>query len=73
MNLVYYILGISTMAFNLNDFNFNQSIVYSQGRAINTWTNIINHANLGIKVMHECNAHNFHLDLVVVKLSSTNG
>jgi photosystem II P680 reaction center D1 protein len=51
------------MAFILNDFNFNQSIVYSQGRAINTWTNIINCANLGIKVMHECNAHNFPLDL----------
>jgi photosystem II P680 reaction center D1 protein len=25
-------LGISTMAFNLNGFNFNQSIVDSQGR-----------------------------------------
>jgi photosystem II P680 reaction center D1 protein len=28
-------LGISTMAFNLNGFNFNQSIVDSQGRVIN--------------------------------------
>jgi photosystem II P680 reaction center D1 protein len=27
-------LGISTMAFNLNGFNFNQSIVDSQGRVI---------------------------------------
>uniref|UniRef100_A0A452XHC3 Photosystem II protein D1 n=1 Tax=Aegilops tauschii subsp. strangulata TaxID=200361 RepID=A0A452XHC3_AEGTS len=26
-------LGISTMAFNLNGFNFNQSVVDSQGRA----------------------------------------
>jgi photosystem II P680 reaction center D1 protein len=27
-------LGISTMAFNLNGFNFNQSIVDSQGRVL---------------------------------------
>ena len=30
-------LGVSTMAFNLNGFNFNQSIVESQGKVINTW------------------------------------
>ncbi|KNA25932.1 hypothetical protein SOVF_002100, partial [Spinacia oleracea] len=30
-------LGISTIAFNLNGFNFNQSVVDSQGRVINTW------------------------------------
>jgi photosystem II P680 reaction center D1 protein len=35
-------LGISTMAFNLNGFNFNQSIVDSQGRVINTWADILN-------------------------------
>ncbi|PHT59520.1 Photosystem II protein D1 [Capsicum baccatum] len=29
-------LGISTMDFNLNGFNFNQSVVDSQGRVINT-------------------------------------
>ncbi|PHT59621.1 Photosystem II protein D1 [Capsicum baccatum] len=29
-------LGISTMAFNLNGFNFNQSAIDSQGRVINT-------------------------------------
>ncbi|MFQ6629670.1 hypothetical protein Gotur_008240 [Gossypium turneri] len=29
-------LGISTMAFNLNGFNFNQSVFDSQGRVINT-------------------------------------
>ena len=29
-------LGVSTMAFNLNGFNFNQSVVDCQGRAINT-------------------------------------
>jgi photosystem II P680 reaction center D1 protein len=56
-------LGISTMAFNLNGFNFNESIVDSQGRVINTWADIINRADLGMEVMHERNAHNFPLDL----------
>merc|ERR1719232_188615 len=56
-------MGISTMAFNLNGFNFNQSVVDSQGRVINTWADIINRADLGIEVMHERNAHNFPLDL----------
>jgi photosystem II P680 reaction center D1 protein len=56
-------LGVSTMAFNLNGFNFNQSVVDSQGRVINTWADILNRANLGIEVMHERNAHNFPLDL----------
>ena len=51
------------MAFNFNGFNFNQSVVDSQGRVINTWADIINRANLGIEVMHERNAHNFPLDL----------
>ncbi|CAN6458794.1 unnamed protein product [Victoria cruziana] len=66
-------LGISTMTFNLNGFNFNQSVVDSQGRVINTWADIINRANLGMEVMHERNAHNFPLDLAVVEASSTNG
>ena len=44
-------LGVSTMAFNLNGFNFNQSVVDSQGRVINTWADIINRANLGMEVM----------------------
>ena len=56
-------LGVSTMAFNLNGFNFNQSILDSQGRVINTWADILNRANLGFEVMHERNAHNFPLDL----------
>ena len=56
-------MGISTMAFNLNRSNFNQSVVDSQGRVINTWADIINRADLGIEVMHERNAHNFPLDL----------
>ncbi|MEO1340243.1 MAG: photosystem II q(b) protein, partial [Cyanobacteria bacterium J06635_13] len=53
----------STMAFNLNGFNFNQSVMDSQGRVVNTWADILNRANLGFEVMHERNAHNFPLDL----------
>ena len=56
-------LGISTMAFNLNGFNFNQSVVASNGRVVNTWADVLNRANLGFEVMHERNAHNFPLDL----------
>jgi photosystem II P680 reaction center D1 protein len=56
-------LGISTMAFNLNGFNFNQSILDSNGRTINTWADIINRANLRLEVVHERNAHSFPLDL----------
>ena len=51
------------MAFNLNGFHFNQSVVDSQGRVINTWADIINRADLDMEVMHERNAHNFPLDL----------
>ena len=56
-------LGVSTMAFNLNGFNFNQSIIDSQGKVINTWADILNRQGLGMEVMHERNAHNFPLDL----------
>ncbi|XWK88055.1 MAG: photosystem II q(b) protein [Phormidium sp.] len=59
-------LGISSMAFNLNGFNFNQSVLDAEGRGINTWADIINRASLGIEVMHERNAHNFPLDLAAV-------
>nr|KJB15227.1 hypothetical protein B456_002G165800 [Gossypium raimondii] len=69
----FTVLGISTMAFNLNGFNFNQSIVDSQSRVINTWADIINCANLGMEVMHERNAHNFPLDLAAIEAPSTNG
>jgi photosystem II P680 reaction center D1 protein len=56
-------LGVSTMAFNLNGFNFNQSIVSRDGHVINTWADILKRAGLGLEVMHERNAHNFPLDL----------
>jgi len=65
-------LGLSTMAFNLNGFNFNQSVVDANGRVLNTWADIINRANLGMEVMHERNAHNFPLDLASVEAPSIN-
>ena len=46
-------LGVSTMAFNLNGFNFNQSVIDGQGRVLNTWADVLNRANLGMEVMHE--------------------
>lgn len=42
------------MAFNLNGLNFNQSIVDSQGRVLNSWADIINRANLGMEVIRPC-------------------
>ena len=60
-------LGVSTMAFNLNGFNFNQSVITNQGQVVNTWADILNRANLGFEVMHERNAHNFPLDLASVE------
>ena len=51
------------MAFNLNGFNFNQSIVDANGKIIPTWADVVNRQNLGMEVMHERNAHNFPLDL----------
>jgi photosystem II P680 reaction center D1 protein len=60
------------MAFNLNGLNFNQSVVDSQGRVLNTWADIINRANLGMEVMHERNAHNFPLDLASTEAPSIN-
>eukprot|EP00444_Apocalathium_aciculiferum_P002069 CAMPEP_0183390910 /NCGR_PEP_ID=MMETSP0370-20130417/6052_1 /TAXON_ID=268820 /ORGANISM="Peridinium aciculiferum, Strain PAER-2" /LENGTH=328 /DNA_ID=CAMNT_0025570529 /DNA_START=45 /DNA_END=1031 /DNA_ORIENTATION=+ len=56
-------LGVSTMAFNLNGLNFNQSIVDTNGHLINSWADIMNRADLGMEVMHERNAHNFPLDI----------
>jgi photosystem II P680 reaction center D1 protein len=44
-------LGVSTMAFNLNGFNFNQSIMDNQGHVINTWADILTRAGLGMEVI----------------------
>ena len=56
-------LGICIMAFNLNGFNFNQSILDSQGRVIPSNADLLNRANLGIQAMHSPNAHHFPLIL----------
>ena len=50
-----------------NGFNFNQSVIDSQGRVLNTWADILTRAGLGMEVMHERNAHNFPLDLATAK------
>jgi photosystem II P680 reaction center D1 protein len=57
-------LGVSTMAFNLNGLNFNQSIIDSSGHLINSWADIMNRADLGMEVMHERNAHNFRIRML---------
>ena len=62
-------MGISTMAFNLNGFNFNQSVVDAAGRTVPTWADVLNRADLGMEVMHERNAHNFPLDLAAKEVT----
>ncbi len=52
-------LGVGVMAFNLNGFNFNQSILDSQGKVIPTNADLLNRATLGIQVMHAPNTHHF--------------
>ncbi|MDJ0555124.1 MAG: photosystem II q(b) protein, partial [Microcoleaceae cyanobacterium MO_207.B10] len=52
---------------------FNQSIIDSSGRVVNTWADIINRANLGMEVMHERNAHNFPLDLAAAEAPAIKG
>jgi photosystem II P680 reaction center D1 protein len=54
----------------LNGFNFNQSILDSNKRVINTWGDILNRAGLGLEVIHERNAHNFPLDLAAAETTS---
>jgi photosystem II P680 reaction center D1 protein len=60
-------LAVACFSFNLNGFNFNESVLDASGRVINTWADVINHANLGIEAMHERNVHNFPLDLAAVE------
>jgi photosystem II P680 reaction center D1 protein len=50
-------LGVSTMAFNLNGFNFNQSLcLIVKVVLLIRGADILNRAGLGIEVMHERNA-----------------
>ena len=58
------------MVFNLNSFNFNQSLVDTSGKVVPTWGDVLNRANLGMEVMHERNAHNFPLDLASAESTS---
>ncbi|UPM51212.1 photosystem II q(b) protein [Synechococcus sp. A10-1-5-1] len=56
-------LAVASFSFGLNGFNFNQSILDTQMRTINSWADVLNRSNLGIEAIHERNAHNFPLDL----------
>lgn len=56
-------VGLISVSFNLNGFNFNHSILDSAGRPIRTDADILNRAMLGIEAMHEPNAHVFPLVL----------
>jgi photosystem II P680 reaction center D1 protein len=71
MGIWFTSLGVSTMAFNLNGLNFNESLVDSSNRLVASWADVLNRADLGMEVMHERNAHNFPLDLALfnVKLN----
>ena len=51
------------MAYNLNGFNFNESIVDTRGHVIHTWSDIVNRAGIGMEVAHERNAHTYPIDL----------
>lgn len=52
-------MAVGVMAFNLNGFNFNHSILDSQGHIIPTDADLLNRAMLGIQVMHAPNTHHF--------------
>jgi photosystem II P680 reaction center D1 protein len=52
-------LGVGSIAFSLNGFNFNHSILDSQGRVIPSHADVLNRATLGIQAMHAPNTHNF--------------
>lgn len=65
-------LAVACFAFNLNGFNFNHSVLDSQGKVLNTWADVINRANLGIEAMHERNVHNFPLDLASTESTPVN-
>jgi photosystem II P680 reaction center D1 protein len=52
-------VGVGMMAFNLNGFNFNHSILDSTGTVIRTEADMLNRANLGLQAMHAPNVHHF--------------
>ncbi|SRR5579883_199692 len=63
IGLWFATLGTCVMAFNLNGFNFNHSILDSQGAVIRTNADLLNRANLGLQAMHAPNTHHFPLVL----------
>lgn len=62
-------LAVSIMSFNLNGFNFNQSIVDSTGRPIRTDADLLNRANIGLQVMHAPNTHHFPIEMAATGVS----
>jgi photosystem II P680 reaction center D1 protein len=46
-------LGVDISAFNFHGFNQNQSALYSQGRAVPTWGNILTQTNVGMKALDQ--------------------
>lgn len=62
-------LGISTVAFNLNGFNFNHSLLDSSGHPLRTEADLLNRATMGLQVMHSVNAHNFPMTLAAVEVA----
>jgi len=62
-------MKIIGLAFNLNGFNFNHSVLDNAGRVIPTYADIINRADLGIQGMHSPNAHNFPLLLAATDIT----
>ena len=50
---IVHSLKMVNLRVQCNGFNFNQSIVDSQGKVINTWADVLNRAGLGMEVMHE--------------------
>ena len=50
---IVHSLKMVNLGVQCNGFNFNQSLVDSQNRVINTWADVLNRANLGFEVMHE--------------------
>jgi photosystem II P680 reaction center D1 protein len=53
---IVHSLKMVNLRVQCNGFNFNQSIIDSQGRVLNTWADVLNRAGLGMEVMHERNA-----------------
>jgi photosystem II P680 reaction center D1 protein len=52
-------IALASVAFNLNGFNFNHSIVDSRGAVVRTDADLLNRATLGLQGMHAPNTHHF--------------